>query len=327
MLRERPQKALTSAEKSAIRKFFHKYGVWFPGTKWHRLYSGLYGTFSAEFIPNNLFYGSIERALNREDYGVLQDKNLLDRVFHSIERPKIVVSNINGFFYHGDTLVTKAGALEILAKYDRLFIKPSLDSGGGKNVRVLDREAIVDTAGLEKIIDSYRKDFLIQEPLRQSPEMSALNATSINTLRLITYLRPSGAVVLSQNVRIGGEGSQIDNIESGGTSVVILPNGKLNNYGINKRNQRIELVINGKPMEEFQIPNYEGARDTALRLHAQIPYFKIVSWDLALNEENQPVLIEFNVIDQGINQQAMVGPLFGKYADEIMRDYRANLVR
>jgi hypothetical protein len=327
MLRKSPQKALTASEKSAIRKFYRKYGVWFPGTAWHRLYSGLSGSFSPEFVPNNLFYGSIERALNREDYAVLQDKNLLDRIFHDIERPKIVISNMNGFFFHGDALVSKSQALEILGSYDKLFIKPSLDSGGGKNVRVLEQKTLANKNDLMQILDSYQKDFLIQEALRQSSEMAELNPSSINTMRLITYLRPEGPVILASTVRMGAEGSQIDNTEAGGISAKIYPNGEVDKRAINKMNSFIEKKINGKSLDAFRIPNFLKVCDTALNLHTQIPFFKIVSWDLALNEENNPILIEFNVIDQGINQQSLIGPLFGKYADEIMEDYERNLVR
>ena len=48
------------------------------------------------------------------------------------------------------------------------------------------------------------------------------------------------------------------------------------------------------------------------------PYFKIISWDIAVNKSNMPVLIEYNPYKQGIDIQMATGPLFGKFTDEIL---------
>lgn len=53
-------------------------------------------------------------------------------------------------------------------------------------------------------------------------------------------------------------------------------------------------------------------------LHNQLDYFKLVSWDIAMDEDNQSLLIELNVKSQEINfHQFSNGPLFGKFTREV----------
>ena len=57
----------------------------------------------------------------------------------------------------------------------------------------------------------------------------------------------------------------------------------------------------------------------AKELHAQLPYFKLISWDLALDFDNEVVLIEFNIRWQEINShQISNGPLFNEYTDSVL---------
>ena len=53
-------------------------------------------------------------------------------------------------------------------------------------------------------------------------------------------------------------------------------------------------------------------------MHIKVPYFKIISWDIAINNFNLPVFIEYNTYNQGLEIQIPNGPLFGKFTDEIL---------
>jgi hypothetical protein len=58
-------------------------------------------------------------------------------------------------------------------------------------------------------------------------------------------------------------------------------------------------------------------------MHHVVPHFRIISWDIGLNKENQPILIEYNTIGQGVDLQIANGPLFGEFTDEILALARA----
>ena len=317
-LKENPQHHLSRNQKKEIRSFYAGYGFKIFNSDWHRFYSGVYGEYSPSFIPNTLFYATIEKTLNRDEFTVLQDKNLLDRIFKNVEQPFSIIKNINGYFFHKDELVSSENAVAELNKYDRFIIKPSIDSGGGKNVKLVE---LTSKDNSRKILDffiEYKKDYLIQEVLQQSKTMASLNPTSINTIRIVTYLRPNEVVVLSAMLRIGVEGSVTDNVSAGGISVNILAKGLLDKNAHNGFKRIVSKKVEDRPLNSFKIPNYSGVVEKAKILHKQVPYFKNISWDFALNQNNVPILIEYNVFGQGIDQQAQCGPWFGEYTKEIL---------
>ncbi len=59
-------------------------------------------------------------------------------------------------------------------------------------------------------------------------------------------------------------------------------------------------------------------------LHLQIPYFRVISWDIALDKNDDPVLLEMNVFGQGVGQQAHAGPFFKEYTDEVLAIYKTS---
>ena len=73
----------------------------------------------------------------------------------------------------------------------------------------------------------YKKDFIIQEFVEQSEAMKKLNPTTLNTLRIMTYLRPDDVYILSAVSRIGKPGSSTDNYSAGGILCGITQEGHL----------------------------------------------------------------------------------------------------
>ena len=49
-----------------------------------------------------------------------------------------------------------------------------------------------------------------------------------------------------------------------------------------------------------------------------VPMFGVASWDIAIDADGEPVLIEYNVGGAGIDiHQYNNGPLYGKYRERI----------
>lgn len=321
-LAKNPQPALTSGDKKKIRTYYKALGFGNISTEWHKFYCGVYGEKLNEFIPNTIFFTRVEPFLNRMEFEFLQDKNILDRLFKNVEQPITIFKNINGFYYsESDQPISLNEAMNKWKQHEKVIIKPSLDTGGGKNVKLLTKNTnndLWDEVYLKELLSEYKNDFIVQEVLEQSDFMSSLNPTSLNTIRIASYLGRNGADILHAIVRMGAEGMATDNISSGGTASTLDDQGKLDRKVCDTYKITVEKTINGLTLDHYTVPNYKLVKEKVKELHYQIPYFRLVSWDIALNKEDLPVLIEYNVVDQGIDSQARVGPFLGKYTNEIL---------
>ena len=58
-----------------------------------------------------------------------------------------------------------------------------------------------------------------------------------------------------------------------------------------------------------------------MRCHMHVPMFGVASWDIAIDADGEPVLIEYNFGGAGIDiHQYNNGPLYGKYIERIIAD-------
>lgn len=320
------QPELSKLYKKEIKNYYSSKGYNNIKTNWHRFYVGVYGEFSKHFIPKTFFYSRLEAVLNRREFSELQDKNLLDKLFTNVKQPACIIKNINGFLYSETFLISEEEAIKKINKYDKFIIKPSIESGGGKNIQIIEKKVYSELDEVEffkSLFKEYKKDYVIQEVLEQNEFMAKMNPTSLNTIRICTYLRSSEAVVLTAILRIGGEGMKVDNNASGGLAVTIEPDGRLHKHGYNKYNFHEEKLIDNVSLDKFSIPNFDNVKMKVRELHLQMPYFKVVSWDIALDKSDDPVLLEMNVFGQGIDQQAHVGPFFAGYTDEVLDFYKS----
>ena len=74
----------------------------------------------------------------------------------------------------------------------------------------------------------------------------------------------------------------------------------------------------------YEIPGFSKLVDVAHRLHAQIPYLGLISWDLSFDKDGVPVLIEMNTTRQSAWFCQMVNgePLFGENTAKILEMIR-----
>lgn len=149
--------------------------------------------------------------------------------------------------------------------------------------------------------------------------MAKLNPSSVNTIRLITIMVDGESIVLSACVRIGKLGSRVDNFSSGGIGCGIQPDGRLNSFGFTQKGERLGTCSNGFPFSEGKIPNWDKVLQTVKRLHYCVPVFGVANWDICIDHTGEPVLIEYNVSQGGIDlHQYNNGPLYGNYREEII---------
>ena len=158
-------------------------------------------------------------------------------------------------------------------------------------------DADADMATLKNMLEDGGR-FLIQRCIAQHDAMAQLHPTSINSLRMVTVrsLKDNEIYVLPSILRIGTNGSVVDNTSQGGVAVGFdLVTGQLNEWGLQKPKYglRIDTHPNSKiKFSEFTIPFVEEAIKQAKYFHSFLDMHSI-GWDIAIGP-NGPIFIEGN---------------------------------
>lgn len=156
------------------------------------------------------------------------------------------------------------------------------------NERVIDREHAI-----EYLSSAFKDEYIIQDILVQHPEMSALNPSSVNTIRIITGRNKKSKQVefITGFLRIGGKKSMTDNMAGGGMAVGInFETGYLQHYGYffaDGGSRRIEEHPELKiPLETIRVPHLEEAIQTSIDLHKKLDDLQIIGWDVAVTADS-----------------------------------------
>lgn len=320
------KKDLTNEQKRDIQEYYTSILGHQVPLDWHRYFYSRTDVFSVKYMPTSLYRTEIMGRLN--DYTLKKaytDKNITDLILPMAPQPKIILKNMNGYFFFEGKAVSREEAIDKCKNIGEVIIKPStLSRGRGiQKLHVSDGINIKDNLSLSDIFDEYKKDYMIQEVVHQHQRMEALNPTSVNTIRLLTYRKDMEVVVAYSVIRIGRKDQTIDNESAGGISARINSDGRIAKYaygapGIDK----VEYTDSGVKLEGYEIPSFENAVTLTKKLHLQLPFFSLVGWDIAIDKEGKPIMIEFNV-NPDLSQSAN-GPAFGEHTDMIVKDAMKN---
>ena len=315
---------LTSEQISAIEQLWGKYRhIRYDA---HTFYYEKTGIFSPLFIPDSIHYKLIDPYFN--DWTLakyIDNKCYYHRIFKGVKTPKMVAYRLNGFWYNSaDEISSYEKSVESVMATEVCFIKKATQSYGGKGVFYFSPKTQTKDE-LLKILQSIPSDLVIQEGVKQSAVLAKLNETSVNTVRLISLLRKDGTVKVYSGVfRMGINGSKVDNQSSGGITCGIEEDGRLKgvaygSFGMGPKH--VEHPTSHVRFPDVVIPGYEALKDLVKILHPQVPHFRLVSWDFALNKANEPELIEVNLCDGGLDlHQLNNGPLFGEDTEAILNE-------
>ncbi len=298
-----------------------------PSVKWHNAFATANGFFSPLYCPEDLYYAYIEPAFNSmrmaDSYA---DKNGYDRLFPDVNMPKTILRCMRGRFYDRKYQMLDEDRVEILS--GDYIIKPSLDSGAGKNVAKLkvEKENIFMNDKLytfQTLKEYFKGNFIVQEFISQSDTLSKINPSSTNTIRITTMRYNDNIVHLSSILRFSNRDTITDNEGLGGSSVGIDPTlESMKKYAYDKYGNKIKLHPKTKfVFENQQLHGYKEIVECAKKIHERLCYFDIVSFDFAIDKRDQPVFIEINLKNQGITfHQYDNGPLFGEYTQDVIRE-------
>lgn len=316
------KRTLTKDQKKEIIDFYKKLTGKTVSTTDHEYFYSRTGVYSKEYIPMGFFQSELIGRMNRIDhYYSYSDKNLDDILLPGVKHPFYYLKNINGYYYFKSEPVSKEKAVELCRNLGEVIIKPSMEMKGNGVKKLIVANGMTDWEGksIEEVFNHYKKDFLIQEAVRQHERLSALNPTSVNTLRMATFRSGMEVLLVYAVIRIGRKGQVIDNQSAGGMSAKILPNGTLGKYAFGKAgDDMIEKTDTGIVLEGYAIPSYEKAVETVKRLHYSLPLFDVIGWDISINVEGEPVLIEWN--GRPGPSQTACGTGYGELTEKIISE-------
>ncbi len=313
---------LTQQQKNEVQSFYKGLiGKEVPLYSHEYFYSRT-GVFSKDYVPTNIYFCELLPKANVHPYiDAYRDKNIFDLLFPGENLAHTLVKNMNGYYYVEGRAVPRDEAESYCWNIDDVMIKPaSAHSGYGvRKIAVKDGVTNLDNMTIAALFDKYGKNFLIQKCIHQHAAMSALNPTSVNTLRILTFRSGMEVLIIYSVVRIGRLGEVVDNQTAGGMSATIDDNGCLGKYAFGGLTvDNLEKTDSGIVLEGYQLPSYKEALEMVKRLHLHVPHFNIVGWDIAIEENGDPLLVEWNT-KPGLSQSAFMSGM-GKYTERIVRE-------
>lgn len=276
------------------------------------------------YIPSNLYYSIVD--MHYTDYKncrTIEDKNLNNLLFYDVKQPATIARRIGGIYMDGEyNNVTLDEIKKIFSTNSSYIIKPSIDSGGGKSILVYkagEEEQYEDFINSIKLLDNC----IVQEFASQHEQLASLHPDSLNTVRIMTFFHNGRSKALSTIIRIGvGEG-RIDNASAGGIFVGVKNDGSLKNIAYNDYGEKFFVhPSTNAHFEDHHIPGYDKLIQLAEYLHNRFVVFsKLISWDFAIDNNGDPILIEMNATLGGISFHQMCnGPLFGDMTQEVIKE-------
>ena len=319
------KKELTKEQKKEIQDFYSNLLGYHIPLDYHKYFTSRTGIYSKLYFPTSIYKTDIVGRLNvyplKRAY---TDKNISDIILPNIHQPKVFLKNMNGYFYFEGKPVDRNDAIQLCSNLGEVIIKPSLTGRGIGVSKITIQNGLtnLDEKSIQEVFDVYKEDFLIEELVHQHPLMTALNPSSINTIRIVTYRNDMEIVVVYTVIRIGRKDKPIDNESAGGISTIINQDGTLGKYAYGSPgNDNIEFTDSGVRLEGYMIPSFSNAIDMVKKAHYQLPYFKLMGWDIAIEEDGTPTMIEFNTTPD-LSQSAN-GPAFGEYTEMILKEAKS----
>ena len=310
----------TSVDKNEILRIWNGIKV---DNGWFRFYNSVLregnNSFDARYIPLDIQYCYIDDWFNdTESALILDDKNMYDLYFYDVNRPKTIGRIINGtLFDEHYSKLTIDELVERCVKSENVILKPTVFSSTGNGIEFWNNNDGEQT--LESFLREHN-NYIIQELIHQHDEINKIYKDSVNSIRIVTCNFDGETEVLSSVIRMGVNGSRLDNASRGGMFCGINDDGSLKKYGYTKDGDARTSHPQGAIFSECHIPNYDKCKELCVRLSNRfLRISKLISWDLAVDNNGDPVLIEVNLCYGGADiHQIANGPLFKEKTETIL---------
>lgn len=214
--------------------------------------------------------------------------------------------------------ISEDEALRRCVANGRVILKPSVDAMAGQGIEIW-QEGRDDIKRLRQLI-ARTPNLVVQDFIRQHPFLSAFTDSCVNTMRIVTLLWEGEVKVTTAVLIMGGPKAKTNHLHGGGIVCGILPDGQLRHTAFDGQLNEYKVHPNGIRFADVRIPNYDKCIDLVKRLAPRMAgVSKFLNWDLTLDENGEPLLIEVN-LTWGGSVQIAAGPAFGDMTREVL-DY------
>ena len=163
-------------------------------------------------------------------------------------------------------------------------------------------------------------NFIVQEKIRQHASLAALNPDSVSTVRILSLFLDGKVSVTNMFLRVGVPGT--DHVTVGSEyNAEILPDGHVSPKVCLDEGRWLDSRSERVIAEDFVLPGAESLRALVQRIHPRVGQFKWIGWDLTVDEDGDPLLIEINTCPGDSAQRVCGRPLFGELTDRVLEDY------
>ena len=160
---------------------------------------------------------------------------------------------------------------------------------------------------------------MCEQYIRQHEQMSSLNPTSVNSVRVVTLCDDGEVKIVGATLKAGGEaGTVVDNLHSNGVGAAIdvetgVVVGKARDY---QDHTYVYHPVTGVKLVGFAVPYWQEALELIRQTHLDVAECPYLGWDVAITPDG-PEIIEINVRPGPKLIQLMDQKPKGKY----LRDY------
>lgn len=303
---EKEKGKLSSQIKKIANTYANDVFGWKGYAPWLYVYAHLAGEFKEGWIPDN-YYGKVVIPKIQGDYGKVSFlKPFTNQLFHQFIGPDLAYF-INGkWFSSSYELLSRDKVIKMVANLEKIIYKADYTYQGRGVFVIKDNE--FDVIQLENIGNGVLQYFIPQHDF-----FKQFNTPAVATLRLTTAIDKNGFESLRASfLRMGRMGHT--HVQSNDQILVPvdLTTGHLHEMGYFTSFKSTDKHPDSNcTFKDKIIPNFKECVQRVLALQKEMPMIQTIGWDIVVNEDNQPVIMEWNGYGSGICfSEATQGPSF-----------------
>ena len=164
-----------------------------------------------------------------------------------------------------------------LKTHDKVIVKPT-NLSAGRGIHIYSGESVKELK---------LGGVLLEDCIKQCRELSSLNDSSVNTIRVYTVVdKGQKPQILSASIRVGGVGSTTDNFHAGGVGYPIdIEHGCVCAAGADMMGSRyLYHPKSNVKVIGFDIPRWRELKEYVYRACLKYPTARLIAWDVAITE-------------------------------------------
>lgn len=240
----------------------------------------------ATYLPDSIIMKSVANKTGRR----IHDEELNDKYhFYELNKP---------FFKRKAMLLNEQTAREVFVRFalslGKVIAKPN-KAALGKGVEIFRIRNVDEAHGAFEMLQVNNIEYVVEALIEQNKEMAVWNPTSVNTIRVTSFLTHGQFSVLCPFMRTGRKGSIVDNGGQGGIFASIdKETGSVCTEGMDERgNTYKKHPDSGLTYKGWVVPRWDELMKLTETVHRNMAKHVYVGWDFALTDQGW-VLIEGN---------------------------------